>query len=367
MWYRVVQVVFILLFSGPVVALDRVKPLNVVLFSPNFNEQDFWGNVHHFARASATSLGINFSVKYNALGGRAHYLESVESVLKSDDKPDAFMAVSFLKITQRLLALADKYHVPVILINNALPEDTSKLIGAPRTIHENFIGHIAADDYRLSYLLTNYLLERAKMVNKDKVINMVAIAGSRDAPETVLRNKGLDKAVDDSVVARLMQRVYADWRGEEAYRMSHILMKRHDPVQVIWCSSDLMALNAQRAIEQSDRTVFTGGIDWTKEAIESIKAGHLTASAGGHFTDAGYGLVLLYDYFNGRDFAQVMDLSSHSAAAVIHQGNINNYYDLLIKQDWQSIDFKQFSRVYHPQNKGYDFSFEHLFKLAAKK
>lgn len=362
MWYRVIvlTVLVVLLFPKWAVA----KPLEVVLFSPNFNEKDFWGEVHQFSRASAKSLGVNFRVNYNTLGSRSHYLESVEDVLKSDQKPDAFLAVSFLQTTQGLLALAEKYDVPVILINNALPKTTSGQIGLPRTRFKRYIGHIAADDYHLSYILSRYLLSQARLLNQQKRIEVVGIAGSRDAPESSRRNLGLARAIKESGNAKLMQVVYADWKGPDAYRMANTLMKRYQQLQVIWSSSDLMALNAQRAIDEADKSVVTGGIDWTRNAIDAIKSGRLTASAGGHFTDGGYAMVMLYDYLYGRDFAAVMDLSIHSASALIHQGNIDKYYDLLVQKNWQAIDFKQYSRVHNPQNKGYDFSFERLLQLS---
>ncbi len=359
----------VLIFFVGISSTAYSKPLNIVLFSPNFNEKDFWGEVHHFARASAKSLGINFRVNYNTLGSRSYYLESVEDVLKSEQKPDAFLAVSFLQTTQGLLDLSVKYNTPVILINNALPKETSKLIGAPRSHYKTYIGHIAADDYHLSYLLSRYLLMQAKLFNgKASIAEVVAIAGSRDAPESALRNLGLTMAIQESDNGKLMQIVYADWKPSRAFKMSNTFMKRYKQLQVIWSSSDLMALSAQRAINQSDKSkqIVTGGIDWTPNAIAAIKSGNLTASAGGHFTDGGYALVMLYDYLNGRDFAEVMDLSSHSASALIHQGNIDKYYDLLTRKDWQSIDFKQYSRVLHPDNKGYDFSFERLLELAEK-
>ena len=347
----------------PIALHAEPKHFKIVLFSPNANDEDFWGNVHNFARASAKDLGVNFSIGYNTLGSRAHYLESVENILKSKNKPDAFMAVSFRHKTQKLLELSAKYDVPIILINNDLPSEKKDIIGPPRRNYKTYIGHISPDEEHMSYLLANHLLKNVKANNindKDNPIDIVGIAGSRDAPESIYRQQGLERSVNEKGNARLMQVVYADWHESDAFTYSTKLIQRYDNLQLIWCSSDLMALGALRAIKESGKDIVTGGFDWTKNAIRSIKSDQLSASVGGHFTDAGYALVLLYDYLHGKDFSAVISSSIRTKGGLIHKGNVDKYYDFLIKQDWASVNFKKYSRIYHPENKSYDFSFDNL-------
>lgn len=352
----------LILFGSPALSVEQ-RALNIILFSPNSSDEDFWGDVHSFARASASDLGINFRIVYNALNNRFDYLELIEKELAGPDKPDAFLAVSYLRRTQRLLALSEKYNVPVILINNELPMDTSSAIGTPRSVFKTYLGHITPDDYKMSYQLSNYLIQQAIASDQDQQINIAGIAGSRDTPESDRRNQGLKHATwEHAPQAQLKQIVYANWEGDIARRMSLSLIKRHNELDIIWYASDLMALAAQSAIEQSGQSIITGGFDWTKDAILAIKSGKLTASVGGHFTDGGYALVLLYDYFHGRDFADVTGVTIRSASGVIHRGNVDKYYQLLTQRDWQSIDFKKYSRVFHPQNNQYDFSIERLLK-----
>lgn len=364
MLLRIAILLFILLNTAP--GFAQTAPLNIILFSPNHNDQDFWGEVHSFARASAYDLGISLKIIYNATNNRFDYLEQIHNVLSGPNKPDAFMAVSYRRKTQKLLALSTKYQVPVILIINDIPHESRQKIGLPRTHYPTYLAHISPNDSHMSYLLTKYLINQARAVDYNNTIDIVGIAGSRETSDSTNRNQGLLKATEEHDLAQLKQIVYANWKPGEAYLKSKKLIQRHKTLDIIWCASDLMALNARQAIQESRQQIITGGFDWTREAIEGIRLGHIAASVGGHFTDAGYALVLLHDYLNGQDFAQVLELSLSSSSNLIHRGNIEKYYDLLTKKNWQSIDFKNYSRVYHPENDHYDFSIERLLQYSNK-
>ena len=334
------------------------KEINIILFSHNNNDQDYWGIVHQFARASAKDLGINLIIKYNDTIHRKSYIENMDKVLGAENV-SAFLAVSFMGEAQSVLSLSSKYNIPVIMFDNTFSLLEKSKIGQPRVKYKNYIGHISPNDYQLGYLLADYLIKQAKENKTNKTIELIGISGSRISPESYERNKSLEMAANNQQ-AKLLQTVFASWNGASAYKKSLTLIKRHPNVDVIWAASDLMALAAKKAINESGKNIITGGIDWTPQAITAIKNGQLTASVGGNFTSAGYALVLLFDYLNGHDFLEKIALVYQVEGGVIHQGNVDKYYKLITEQDWHSIDFKKYSRVFNPNNEHYDFSFNRL-------
>jgi len=340
-----------------------IRQLHITLVSPDIDDQDFWGDVHNFARASAHSLNIKFSVLYNASHHGITYVEQIEQLLNTADKPDAIIAVSYRQQTQKIMKLSQKYNVPVFMINNELPLETKEKIGLPRTKYKTYLGHIAANDYLFSEQLSTFLINKAKRSQPGKIINVVGISGSRTAPETYNRNLALRDVVARDSSSQIYQVLHADWIAATASRQASAVFKRYKDIDVMWYASDLMALSAIKTLsQQEERTVISGGFDWTQQAIVAIKDGKLDASVGGHFTDGGFALVLLYDYFNGKDFSHVYPLFNYSSGGVIHAGNVDQFYQLLTKKNWSSVDFKKYSRVHNPQLKTYDFSIQSLLE-----
>ena len=83
-----------------------------------------------------------------------------------------------------------------------------------------------------------------------------------------------------------------------------------------------------------------GGFDWMPIVLEKIKAGEMTASAGGHFLMTGDALVKIVDHHNGTDrFLNEPLLNSYE---IIDGENIDRYQPFLIGQYWKQADFSKY-------------------------
>jgi ABC-type sugar transport system substrate-binding protein len=354
--------IFLLLFCIVLPVYAEHKHLSVTFISPNPNDNDFWGSVHSFGRQSAKDLDIDFNIAYNSRDDRYSYLEIFKDVISSEDRPDFIVAVFFRKISLEMIKLSKQYKVPLFMVNTDASNEDKDLIGKPREHYKNYIGLIAPNEETAGYLLAKELIKEAKSKNPKKTITVVGISGRRDGPETVRRNNGLKRAVQETG-AKLYQIVYADWNKDIAYSHSKKLMKRYNDLDVIWCASDLMAIYTKKAIDENKKHIFTGGIDWTKDGIKAVKSGTLVASVGGHFSDVGIALVLLYDYFYGKDFSDDLGLHIDTKMSLISKDNINKYYNTLTTENWSHIDFTRLSKVKNKDLKEYDFSFDNLFNV----
>ena len=77
--------------------------------------------------------------------------------------------------------------------------------------------------------------------------------------------------------------------------------KRYSNIDIVWAASDGMALGVMDAISSghskiSRESILIGGVDWTPEAIRMIQQNHIDASVGGHFMQAAWALVKIYDH-----------------------------------------------------------------------
>jgi len=364
-FYLIIGLV-LLTINAFAVAQEKPPAFNIALFSLATSPEmsPYWHDVARFAQASADGLGINLTVVYNTSGHRTGYVDLIEAQLKSNNKPDAFLASSYRGISKKVIMLADKYRVPLIMINNSLPEQSLESIGAPREKFKYYIGHVKPNDFNFGYALANYLISQAEQLSSRKYIDIIGISGGKDAPEARARNNGLIKAATEHKNANLLQIVPTNWLGQTAYRKVASLNKRHPNLQIVWCASDHMAIHSIAALKAQHKTLLVGGMDWSAEAIASIKKGQLSATAGGQFTNAGYALILLFDYLSGNDFAQISPLTIVTQGGLIHRGNVDKYDKLLTDKPWSNIKFRQYSRTLSPHNTRYDFSLSRLIAQA---
>lgn len=138
------------------------------------------------------------------------------------------------------------------------------------------------------------------------------------------------------------------------------LMKRYPQTRVLWAASDAMALSMADAARAQGRTpgkdIFIGGIDWSDAGLAAVQQGDLVASLGGHFMEGGWVMVLLHDYHHGLDFSASLGSTIRSDMQIINKKNVLAYRKNFGGKNWDSIDFRKFSRVLNPGLKKYDFS-----------
>ncbi len=123
-----------------------------------------------------------------------------------------------------------------------------------------------------------------------------------------------------------------------------------------------MSLGVSEAIVDNslqDQTI-TGGIGFTKEAMNSIKNNNVKAIIGGDFMDAGLSLILINDYLNGKDFFEEFESKIDSSMFLINSKNIDKYISMFEQNSWEKIDFKKHSKVFNKNLNKYDFSINKL-------
>jgi len=330
------------------------QTINITYISHVNKDQLFGQQVHLFSKAVAKDLKINLSIQIPKKNlNRYEYLKFAKKVFARNIKPDFIIAIFYRTISEEILKLSHKYKIPVFIVNTNIPIDDKYAVGKPRTKYKNFLGTLASNETKAGYDLAKYMINKVKQKTPNKSIKIVGIAGPREATEAIERNKGLLKAVnsDDSVI--LHQILYTNWSQQTAYKMATRITQRYgNDINIIWAASDSMSIAIKKALIENKRIdILTGGIDLSKNGIKSVK----------NNMNGGFALILLYDYYHGKDFVNELGSEIKLDMFLLSNENIDKYLYKFSNENWDKIDFRKYSKTLNPNLLNYDFSINSLF------
>lgn len=360
--YKVYVFLILIIFGQTSVS---AKPISMIFVRP---DNAFWSSVEVMQLDAARDLGIQAKAYNSSMFMKKGQPERVgirKAMEKAvSEKPDYIITYAVRNLTFKMLSALKGSRTKVFLINSEIPESDKVRLGKPREIFSNFIGHMYPDDEQAGYDLAKTLMtEASKQMGPS--FELVATSGSRDSTPGLLRAKGLERALQEFQKTKLRRLVYIrDWSPERASKIVSDLKKKHPKVAIGWAASDAMAAAISKTMSQSgaemNKNFFTGGFDWHQDAVEGIKSGLVTASLGGHFMEAAWATVLLYDYHHGKDFDRSMGVEIKSKMAVLHTDNIKTLGRALSLDRLKKIDFKSLSRHHNPKNSNYSFELEKI-------
>jgi len=341
--------------------LEAGKPMRVAFLAPaESKELFFWQTVIEHMNAAAKNLGIQLTVQVAKpwAGERA---EQVKALLNGPDRPDYFITTAHMSVGTSELEIAEEAKVPVFLIDAGLLEKDLNRVGGPREHFSYWIGQMLPLGDQAGYDQAKCLIQAAKRQFKTRPIEILALGGRETDLTAIERSRGLQKAVAEERDVRLMQLVTANWDPSQARQKVPLMLKRYPNATVIWAANDAMAHGAISVLESSGRSagkdILVGGIDWDPWAMGALRRGEMVVNVGGHFLDGVWALVLLYDHHEGIDFAKerVDWRSSMLPVTKVNQASLNEY---LSNKNLEHIDFKAFSKKFHPELKHYRFTWD---------
>lgn len=337
------------------------KKLKVSFVSSHPDDTQFWYLAHNFARKAAKDLDIDFKIYYNEEKNRFSYLDAYKKAFSETNRPDFIIGVFAKGISTPVLKMSEEFGIPVFIVNTNTPESEKEFIGEIRTKHKNFIGHMAPDEKEAGYLLAKYLINKVKKNNPNKKVKIVGITGDRINPVSLDRKEGLENAAKDTG-GLLYQVVFSDWTKKDSMKKTEALLKRYKNLDAFWYISAETSSGGNEILKKSDRDIVVGTFDWKKNIIKDIREKRCDATLGGHFVEIGFALVLLYDYYNGKDFYEEFSSKINTEMEILTAENIHLYYDFLTNEEWRNVDFKRYSKVLNKDLKKYDFSFKTLLE-----
>lgn len=355
---------FLLLAGQPLSALAQT----VAFINPGKEQEAYWLSASRSMEAAAKSLGMRLEIKYAQREfPRALEIAREIAARPKETIPDyVIVANEYAAGPELIRILAPRTRVFVAF--SGVPAEASTEIGQPRERIANWIGSLEPRAEEAGYQVARTLLDRARSAGlkaPDGKIHVLAISGNRSTTTSAERSKGMRRAIDEARDAVLDQEVHVNFDRKRAEEAADELFIRYPQARVIWAASDQMAFGAMAAAERRGlvpgRGVLFGGINTSREALEAVRNGRLSALSGGHFILGAWALVMVHDHHRGRDFAAAEGVALSSSMFVQLTPRMAEIFMQRFGEDrFDSVDFRQFSKAHNSGLKRYDFNFRQL-------
>lgn len=333
------------------------KPVRIAILYHTPSENDiWWGMVTGFAAEVAEDLNIELELVESDLSPIS-FINHTKLLLATERPPDYILTPNYVGTIKHIMPLVNKSSTRLFLFNAGLNEEQRALFGSPREKYVQWIGEMLPDDETAGYELARQLIASTRQSGVEQV-NMLAISGNKYNQAAYLRSRGLRRAIEEDPNAHLLQEVSGRWFRDTAAMKIPVLMKRHPTTNVIWAANDSMALGVLDVIDSTWHGP-VGGFDWTAPALTAIWEGDMFASMGGHFMEAGWALVLLFDFHQGRDFVGE-GVSRKTPLFFISKKTVPQSRQIVDRDFWRKIKFANFSKTRTPELHTYDFSIEKI-------
>jgi ABC-type sugar transport system substrate-binding protein len=240
--------------------------------------------------------------------------------------------------------------VKVFVMHNDLTPEQRAEIGNERQYIGNWIGTATTDAARGAFILMDHLYRR---LGSEREPRIIGLTGDPATPVSMDRAEGVADYVARAERGRILQLAFGDWSYADGERKAAVLLTRYPDTNIIWAANDSMALGALRAVKARKMHVLVGGIGGFPDAMASVAAGGLAATAAGDYLIGAWALVLLHDYHAGTDFAGHGGLRHNlDYLCVVHRNNVRPFTHRIRTA---TMDFRRYSKALHPSPRPYDF------------
>jgi ABC-type sugar transport system substrate-binding protein len=342
---------------------------SLVFINPGKSDEVYWATAARAMQAAANELGMRLEVRY----AERDHLRAIQfardiAVLPAAKRPDFVIMSDDNGTGPEMLRVLDGAGVKTFFAFSSLPPEGRAETGGPREKFKLWIGSLEPHAEDAGYLTAKSIIEQARKANAKRVggkLHMVAIAGDRATPSSMRRDAGLERAVLEAGDVVLDQVVYAGWTRDKAAEQAEWLFARHPDARLVWSGNDLMAFGAMRAWERRGgvpgRDAWFSGVNTSREAMQAVISGKLSALAGGHFMNGAWAAVMVYDYAHGHDFADEGLELDRPMFTLFDAARARTFLERF-GEKLDRIDFRRYSKALNPRLKRYDFDFGQLLR-----
>ncbi|WJG10326.1 ABC transporter substrate-binding protein [Aliiglaciecola sp. LCG003] len=348
-------------------ATPKNVPLNALLFihaDPGF---PFYDSTVLYAKSAAQALNIKLQVEYipKRLRDRFGVTQFKSSFIDSlTTPPDIVISPLAFGAEEKFLTILAERKIPFISFNTYLSNTDFARLGKPRERFPLWLAHLAPNDDLAGAMLASDLITRATRIKQCEQracnINLFAFTGLKYTSASSHRVDGLLSITEPNKQVTLLNTVDAQWSQNVVRGFMPTVLSRHNDVDVFWAASDIMAFGIIEGLKAYDKKLQTnpiiGSIDWSPDSIDLIRQQQLSVSYGGHFMEAGWALLMYFDYLAGHDFAGHTGTILSTQMAAMDQDNIAQIGDFLAAPNWSESQFKKLSMSLNPANKRYHFN-----------
>lgn len=338
----------------------------------------YWHKTYTAAQAAAKDLDINLTI-IEGQGHRIYQAEVIAKLATSAQKPDLLIFHAYRQNTHDTFDLLEQKKIPFVTYSNFSdsPSVTIKQqFGKPQEKYKYWLAERYVENAQGAALLVKSLIDQAQNANSKNTIlknsppknkkNLKVLALSGDfILESLERSAGVATQVNKMKNVTLVQDINAHWDAEDAKNKFKTLFVRHKGIDVVWASSDVMALGVLTgALELGltpNKDIFIGGFDWKTEAITELKQKRLNASAGGQFYNIAWLLVQVYDHLHNKTPFTANSIIINDKYTIIEPKNLKKLEPVTHLDILTTVNFYCFTKS-HTRQFEYDFSMKNLLK-----
>lgn len=331
MYKRLNILLFIILFL-PAIGFSAPSAL---FLNPGKTSESFWQDVDIFAQAAATRLSVDLQI-FHAERDNYRVIKEVERLIKNNLLPDYLLVVNEKKILPKLLTLLEGKEVYLLVILNDLsPEQKSKYL-TNKHWQKYLLTSLIPDNYWIGQQTAKGLIA----AGQNQAGEVLVISGDNVTPASVQRQAGAVDYFNSQPHIKLKQVVYAHWDEQISYQKSFKLIQRSTHLKYIWTANDHMAFGSLSALKahnlQPGRDVFVSTINTSKKVLALKSSGEINVLGGGHFTAAGWALVMLNNHSKGEVLPRLVD---DPLFQLIEPKT--DFYTCLVGKDWSDLPFEK--------------------------
>jgi ABC-type sugar transport system substrate-binding protein len=330
---RFILFVIIFAISLPTKALN----LKVTVILPDDGQNTFWQLIRDVTLVAADSLHIELEI-INSAANRFASKSIINALVARKVKPDYLIFFPFLGNTLTVFEQLDGANIKFVTLEQTFGSD----VGKPQEKFKHWLGQINYDNKEAGELLLNALKKVHFSQYPNTSLYVTGIGGDFDSVslnrQWVLEQNMRGHGEKNTLVNQVFQMHWDPMRIQQNFSL---MLERYPRTNAYWSASDNMALEILKLTQKHGlKNVLIGGFDWMPIVLEKIKAGEMTASAGGHFLMTGDALVKIVDHHNGTDrFLNEPLLNSYE---IIDGENIDRYQPFLTGQYWKQADFSKY-------------------------
>lgn len=228
----------------------------------------FFVEMERGAREAETELGIELIVRTAAQETSIEQqIAIVDELIR--DKVDAIViapgdSVSLIPVLKK----AQDEGIVIINIDNALDNQASQQYGLVD------VPFISVDNEQGAYLSTKYISE--KLEGNADVIILEGIAEAKNGQDRIA---GAMRAFEEFDNINVVASQTANWKIDEGYQVTRLLLTQYPDVQGIFAANDMMALGAIQYLTEAERNdILVAAYDALDEAKQALQDGTLAVT-----------------------------------------------------------------------------------------
>ncbi len=326
----------------------------------------FWDSQVNFAQAVADALNFELEVVYTPQAYRNRFgaAEFLKEILDSKKALPKLVLSSFWVGSElKILTMLDEMKISFISINSDISKEQFSVLGKPRERFPYWLAQLSPNDFAVGGQLATAMLKESRARRCPTThcdVSIFAITGMSYSAVSTQRLDGLKQAVQADKQSRIINSVYGHWDRKRVEKMTSTIISRHNDIDAFWIASDVMAYGLQDGLAAMKHTLpsttIIGSIDWSPASIDKVKEGSLHMSVGGHFMEAGWSLILFYDYINNTDFADELGVIIRTEMSLLDKHNVDTLGSFLKAPRWSNKRIKSYSKYLNPARKHYNLN-----------